>query len=63
VFHSVPNNRDRLLQSCLLPIDGDHHDIIVSGIFTDIHGRSTRSSEQARPDGPIQPPFSAVRVG
>jgi len=66
VFHSVPNNPAiGFAVVSLLPMSGEPpRTSIVSGIFTDNSWKIyTALLNKLGPDGPMQPPFSAVRVG
>lgn len=66
VFHSVPNNPAiGFAAVTLVPQSGEPpRTSIVSGMFTDATWKIyTALLNKLGPDGPVQPPFSAVRVG
>lgn len=66
VFHSVPNNPAiGFAFLTLVPQGGPAaRTFLVAGIFTGDDGRIiTGLFNKLGPNGPIQPPFSAVRIG
>ena len=66
VFHSVPNNPAIGFTFVILVPQGGpaSRAFLVAGIFTGDDGRIiTGLFNKLGPNGPIQPPFSAVRIG
>jgi hypothetical protein len=65
-FHSVPNNPAvGFAAITLMPLGGEPpRTSIVSGMFTDNAWKIyVALLNRLGPDGPLQPPFSAVRIG